>query len=583
MEKELEIQEIRGFFRRRKKAFIIAFLLIFIIGVSIALLLPPIYTSEAMIRIEDQEIPESFVKSTITDYAEERIEKINQQILIRPKLLEIINEFNLYPDIRDKKTPTELVKKIRKDIGLEKIAARWQSKREGRPVAATVAFSLSYDGKDPVIVQKVVNKLSNLYLEEDIKKRGNLAAGTTDFLKAELRRLGTEISRHEQIISDFKQNHLRELPADRGYNLQAVARLERESDRLDSKQQLLEERRVLLQSQLINVEPLTPIIISGETLALNPAERLKKLRLELVSLQSIYSEKHPNIKSKKRQIAELEKKVLESDDSVEKVKKLKQLEVKLASTSAKLGPKHPDVKAIKSEIAILRKQVDNLVSKNVMAKVSEEKPDNPFYITLKTQLETIDMEIKALHEDRLQLESDMEEYQIRIENAPIVEKELNALTRDYDNLKRKYADISNKLMSSELVQEMEGKEKGDRFNITSPAYLPIEPSKPNRLMIIVLSFALAIGISTAFVAFLEYIDDSIKTSNQLKQLTNLPVFSAISYIENDEEKRKKRVKILIWAGAAAFSVAIALLIVDLFFMELDQVWEAVVARIMMIA
>jgi len=583
MEKELELQEIKGFIRRRKKAFIIAFLLIFIIGVSIALLLPPIYTSEAMIRIEDQEIPENFIKSTITDYAEERIEKINQQILSRPKLLEIIDKFNLYPDIRDKKDPTELVKIMRKDIGLKKIEARWQSKHEGRPIAATVAFTLSYDGKDPVKVQEVAHKLSILYLEEDIKKRGNLAAGTTDFLKVELRRLGTEISRQEQIISDFKQNHLRELPDDRGYNLQRVERIERELDKSDNKLQLLEERRVLLQSQLINVEPLTPIIISGENLALNPAERLKKLRLELVSLQSIYSAKHPSIKSKKRQIAELEKKVLKSDDSVEKVKKLKQLEVKLASASAKLGPKHPDVKAIKSEIAILRKQVDNLVSENVMAKVSEEKPDNPFYITLKTQLETIEMQIKALHEDRLKLESDMEEYQIRIENAPIVEKELNVLKRDYDNLKRKYADISNKLMSSELVQEMEGKEKGDRFNITSPAYLPIEPSKPNRLMIIVLSFALAIGISTALVAFQEYIDDSIKTSNQLKQLTNFPVFSTISYIENDEEKRKKRVKILIWAGAAVFSVAIALLIVDQFFMELDQVWEAVVARIMMIA
>ena len=153
-----------------------------------------------------------------------------------------------------------------------------------------------------------------------------------------------------------------------------------------------------------------------------------------------------------------------------------------------------------------------------MAKISEEKPDNPFYITLITQLETIGMEIKALHDDRLKLASDIEEYQIRIEKAPIVEQELNALTRDYENLKRKYAEISNKLMSSELVQEMEGKEKGDRFTITSPAYLPIEPSKPNRLMIIVLSFALAIGIGIAFVAFIEYINDSIKTSNQLQQL-----------------------------------------------------------------
>ncbi len=138
-------------------------------------------------------------------------------------------------------------------------------------------------------------------------------------------------------------------------------------------------------------------------------------------------------------------------------------------------------------------------------------------------------------------------------------------------------------MSSELVQQMEGKEKGDRFNITSPAYLPLEPSKPNRLMIIVLSFALAIGISTAFVAFQEYIDDSIKTPNQLKQLTNTPIFSNISYIESDDEKREKRVKKLIWAAVAVTCVAIALLIIDQFFMELDQAWEVVVERIMLIA
>jgi len=193
------------------------------------------------------------------------------------------------------------------------------------------------------------------------------------------------------------------------------------------------------------------------------------------------------------------------------------------------------------------------------------------------------MEIRNILENRPRLMSEMDQYQIKMQNAPLVEKELNELTRDYDNLKRKYSEISNKLMSAELVQEMEGKEKGERFNIISPAYLPLEPTKPNRRMIIVLSFILAVGISTALVAFLEYIDDSIKTPNQLKQLTNIPVFSTISYIENDDEKRQKRVKILIWAGAAVCCVVIALLIVDQFLMELDQAWKIVVERIMMIA
>ena len=204
MEKELEIQDIKGFIRRRKKAFIISFLLIFMIGVSIALALPPIYTSEAMIRIEDQEIPENFVQSTITDYAEERIEKISQEILSRPKLLEIIDKFDLYPDIRDKKSPTELVKKMRKDIESKNHCGTDGKARGGKPMTATVAFTLSYDGKDPVKVQKVADTLSNLYLEEDIKTRAKFVSGTTDFLKVNCIVLETEISRSRKNNQRFQ-------------------------------------------------------------------------------------------------------------------------------------------------------------------------------------------------------------------------------------------------------------------------------------------------------------------------------------------------------------------------------------------
>ena len=145
--------------------------------------------------------------------------------------------------------------------------------------------------------------------------------------------------------------------------------------------------------------------------------------------------------------------------------------------------------------------------------------------------------------------ADMEEYRRRLDNAPLVEKELNALTRDYETLKSKYSEISNKLMNAELAAEMEGKEKGKRFTIASPAYLPIEPSKPNRLAIIFISIVLGIGVGTALVAFQESIDDSIKTSDQLKKLTNIPVLSTISYIESNEEIRSRRIKYLIWACA----------------------------------
>ena len=578
----LEIQEIKGIIKRRKNVFIVSFLIIFIGGVIVAAVLPPIYTSEAMIRVEDQQIPENLVQSTITDYAEERIRKISQEILSRPKLLEIIERFDLYPDKRDKKSPTSLVNKMKKDIELTTIEARTQGRGGGNPSSAMVAFTLSYKGKDPVKAHKVADTLSKLYLEEDIKTRAKFISGTTEFLQSELQRLKKVINDHEKSISDFKQNHLRELPEDRGYNLSAIARLERSLDQLNTRLQMLQEQKVILQSRLADVEPLTPIVIDGEDMAINPAQRLKKLRLELASMQSVYSEKHPDIKKKKREIAKLEKKVKGSDDSVEKIKKLKQLEIKLASAESRLGSKHPDVKTLKKEIVELRKQVDSLVTEDIQLKISEEMPDNPIYITLKTQLETLQMEIGNLMEGKPKLIAEIEDYQRRIEKAPIVEKELNALTRDYENQKQKYSEIANKLMNAELAEEMEGKEKGERFNITSPAYLPLDPDKKDKRMIIILSFVLAFGISTALVAFQEGLDTSIKTSNQLKQLTNIPVLSTISYIQTDKEKRERRLKNLLWAGAALSCVGVALIIVHQFVMELDQVWGVFVERIMMI-
>ena len=583
MEKELELQEIKGFIRRRKKVFILSFLLLFMTGVIVAFILTPIFTSKAVIRIEDQEIPENIVQATINDYAEERIEKISQQILSRPKLIDIIEEFGLYPDIKDKETATELVKKIRKDITIETIAARVQNTKGGTKIAATVAFSLAYEGKDPVKVQKVTDRLSKLFLEEDIKVRERRIAGTTDFLASELNRLGKEINNQEKIISEFKRNHLRELPEDRVYNLQAITRLQQELDKADNRLQYLQERKLLLETRLANIEPLTPIVIDGEDLAINPAQRLKRLRLELASMRSIYSEKHPDIRKKKKEILKLEQEVKQSENSVGKIKKLKQLEIKLASAKSKLGPKHPDVKAIQKEIVILRKQVDNLVTENAKVKISEEKPDNPIYISLKTQVETTELEIRAIMDNIPKLMSEMDEYQIKISNAPIVEKELNALTLDLQDLKRKYSEISNKLMNAKLTQEMEDKQKGERFTITSSAYLPEEPDKPNRLIIILLSFLLAFGISTALAAFQEYIDDSIRTSNQLKELTNIPVFSEISYIETVEEKRQRRVRNLIWASAALSFVVIFLFLVDQYVMKLDQAWEVVIERIMLLA
>ena len=126
MDAQLEIQDLKGVirsvFRRRKKSFFISFLLIFLLAGVIAFMLPPIYLSQSTVLIEGQQIPEDFVKTTITTYVEERLQVIKQQVMSRTKLLSIIDQFNLYSEMREKHTTEEMIAKMRKAIGLKTVS-----------------------------------------------------------------------------------------------------------------------------------------------------------------------------------------------------------------------------------------------------------------------------------------------------------------------------------------------------------------------------------------------------------------------------------------------------------------------------
>jgi len=581
MKKELGVVDIKTFVRRRKKSFIFSFLAIFLLGFAVALVLPPIYRSEATILIQDQQIPEDYVRPTSRDFAEERIEKITQQVLSRPKLLNIVKQFDLYPEMQQQKTPTEIVAKMKKDISLELINAEQRTKKGGRLYTMTVAFRLAYEGKDPETAQKVADTLANLYLDMDVKSREQLASGTTDFFKNELERINIQMSNQEREISVFEKEHLRELPTDKGYNLQAISRLERELDQVDMKLQLLKEKKIHLTAELAKIDPLTPIVIEGEGIASNPNQRLKELNLQLVKLQSIYSEKHPDIKKLKREIMELESQVQMSDNSINKIKQLKQKESELVVLTATHGPEHPDVKALKKEVHQLSSEVDKLMTEKAKMQVAQEKPDNPIYINIQAQIESIDLEIKAIEKDKEEIWKGISDYQSRIENAPQVEKRLKELNREYKSLQDKYTGISEKLMAAQVSQEMQDKEKGQRFSITSPAYVPDKPTKPKRMVITLIGFLFALGIGYGFASFKDSMDRGIRTPSQIKELTGTPVLSSIPYIVTDQEKNTVRIKRFVWFLAIIVVIGAGLLVIDGYVHKLEPLWSQFMERLKM--
>ena len=581
MENSVDFSDIKKIVGKRKKAFLLIFFIFIAIGFTIAVSLPPIYKSDVMIKIDDQVLPESFVQPTVNEYVEERIGKINQQILNRSKLEEIVYKYNLYSANKNTTDISEVIEKFREDINLETVVSEMQSKPGGKQLSFTTAFTLSYEGRDPKIVQEIANTLANFYIEEDNKNTERIVSETTNFLKLEQQRLRNEIENQEKLISDFKVKHSRELPQDMSYNLGVIARYERDYEKAEMDLRSLNERKIILKAQLAEVEPLTPIVVEGNKVSTNPSQRLKELNLQLTMLKSVYSDKHPDIKKINYEIKELESQVSASDISVEKIKRLRNLENQLAELEAKYSSKHPEVKALKKEIATLRKEVKYIGPETAKLKISEEKPDNPAYIKLVTELNTINIEIQSLEEEKKKAIKAIDQFQDKISRMPTIEKELNAITRDYEGSKKKYDEIYSQLMSAQVAKQIEDKNRGRRFTIASKAYLPTKPYKPNRLGIILISLIIAIGLSSFFIAICETMDNTLRSQQEITQIIGAPVFSTLSFIETTQEKAFRYVKysavILI-----IFSLAgLVLYGIDQYLVKLPELLSIFVERIKM--
>src|SRR6516162_9260374 len=126
--------------------------------------LPNRYLSETFILVVPQRVPETYVRSTVTTRIEDRVQTITQQILSRTRLERIIQDFNLYPELRKTAIMEDVVERMRSSIGVQ--------------VVKGDAFRVSFTSDDARTAMRVTERLASLFIEENLRDREVLAEGT---------------------------------------------------------------------------------------------------------------------------------------------------------------------------------------------------------------------------------------------------------------------------------------------------------------------------------------------------------------------------------------------------------------------
>lgn len=566
MSVELGKIELKGMLRRRKKVFFTSFALILFTCVVVAFVLPSVYKSEVMIVVEGQEIPEEYVKTTITTFISERLQILTKKILSYSKLLEIIKTHHLYPDLD---SDGEMVTQMRKNIHLKTIDVSLKDKRSGGRGSATIAFTLSYEHNSPEKAKQVADIIANLYVAEDQKAREKQASTTTIFLEKELESLRRQVKMNEEKISRFKAANINQLPGSTAIFSQTIFRLEQGIDNIDTRIRTIQEKIVYLKSQIVNIDPMVPILTENGKVASNPNNRLKYLRLQLIRMQANMSEKHPDIIRLKSEIDELEAQVGDNDTTVEQVNRLTIVKKQIAGLKSKYGDKHPDVVRLSKEADLLNRQIG--AAKKTKA-IEDEQTDNPGYMNIKAQIIVAEAEIDALRAERIKVTNKLEDYQQRLEIAPFIDEEYNSLTLDYSNAKKKFNEVSNKLHTARIAQEMDTSERGERFRIDYPANLPDRPDKPNRLLIILMGFVLGIGGGIVLAALTEGLDASVKVTDELESITGVPVLATVSFFDSPMQKRLRRSKQLMVVATLLVIILAASFMINWLIMPIGDLW-----------
>jgi uncharacterized protein involved in exopolysaccharide biosynthesis len=567
--------ELRAALRRRRWPALWVSLAVLLIAVSTAALWPANYRSTGTILIEQQELPPDLVRSTITSFADQRIQVIAQRVMTTDNLLRVIDRYDLYPAMRKNKPREVLLAQIRKDIHLQMISADVID--QGHAVKANIAFTLGYDSAAPESAARVANEIISLYLDENVKTRRRLSAEAASFLDEEANKLDKNIAQMEASIAAFKSKHNNTLPDQEGVNKSQLLRFEDELREIDTQLSSLDQQLTYLDAQLVQLQPVSQVFTSTGERVMSPADRLKYLRTEYLRVSGIYSPDHPDVLRIKHEMDGLEHDAGDVDSSNDLQRQLADARSQLAQMEQRYAPDHPDVVRLRDQIEALTQSIKDAPPPLPLAK--PVNPDNPAYIQVKAQREANGAQRDALVAKRAGIQQQIGELEERLAAEPGVEREYADLARELSNEQVKYSEVRQKQMAAKLSETLEDEQKGERFTLIEPPQLPEQPITPNRPALVVGGFVIALASGLLTVVLLESTDGSVRNRRELETLLEVPPLAILPHVQTlaDRARQRRYRRLTLLGTVGAF--ALALILTHLLYRPLDMLWYAAVHRL----
>jgi polysaccharide biosynthesis transport protein len=446
---------------------------------GVLLFLPNRYTSEATLLVVEQQVPERYVAPNSTSDIISTLQAMKREVLSRTRMLKLVEDFNLYEKQRKRLAPEQIAEKVLRDIDIQPLD-------ESPDKKGFTAFKISFVANDPLLAQRVNSQLTSLFINEDLKAREQQSVSTTAFLHDQLDQKRQALEAEDKRLRDLKTQFIGELPEQQQGNLGILGSLQSQLQSIGTALSHAQEQQAYLQSLLNGY-------IAQATADLN------QLRAKRAKLLETYTPQYSA--------------VIQIDEEI---------------TKANNALQH-----------LLRPETPGPVSVNVLPGSSSTGSEQLAAAQIRSQLNANTLEVDDLTKQQARLNNEIAEYQKRLNDTPAREQQLQAITRDEEQLRREYEDLGKKEQESQLATNLERNQGGQQFRLADAPSLPVIPSSPKRLKTSLAGAAGGFGLGLALALFLELKDRSFYSEGDVSRKLGGPMVIGLPLLLTPAEERAR--------------------------------------------
>jgi succinoglycan biosynthesis transport protein ExoP len=464
--------------RRRKWWLIVPVAVCVTAGVLLAMFLPKEYLSQATIGVAAPTLSPELLRGVSSLDKEERQRAISQQLLSSTVLQRVVREEKIDPDKPVDETASWLRANVSQNISVPVPIGT----KPSDPKSGLDSFILGYTDSDAQRAQRIANRLAYVFAEENSKQQLERSENTSEILSQQAQASQARLARLENQLREKKQAYMGRLPDQVNANVQMVNGLRSQLESISTQLRGEQDRLTMVESQLEQMKQGTGsegFTASGVAAVQSAQKRISDLQQQLVAVRAQgYTDKHPEVITLQEELKHATEALAEARGSD-------------GGTSAL--------------------QAD------------------PLYRQKLQERDASRLSIRDLQRSSQRVQTEIGQYQSRVDAAPMVEQELASLTREYEFEKTRYGDLTTRHQQASMAEDLARKQGGERFSVLFPANLPASPQKPDQLRILAIAIAGGLVLGAAAAMGREFMDRSVHDARALNEF-EVPVLGEIPRI-----------------------------------------------------